>query len=118
MRNKGKMTVFVKAEYLMDYTFQMTDSTKRYAKKHRFTFVDRMQNLALDIYCKLRKCNELPMSERRDLQRDAISDMEVLIALIEISLRREFIDYDQCKRWASKVIDVKNLTGAWLKSSK
>lgn len=112
------MTVFVKAEYLIDYTFQMTDNTKRYGKKHRFTFVDRMQNLALDIYSKLRKSNQLPFNMRRELQLDAISDMEVLLALIEISLQREFIDSDQCERWASKVLDVKNLTGAWLKKSK
>ena len=114
----AKMTVFVKAEYLIDYTFQMTDNANRYAKKHRFTFVDRMQNLALDIYCKLVKSNQLPMSERKTLQIEAISDMEVLLALIEISLQRDFIDAEQSERWANKVIDVKNLTGAWLKRSK
>lgn len=113
-----KMTVFVKAEYLIDYTFQMTDNTNRYGKKHRFTFVDRMQNLVLDIYSKLVKSNQLPLSERKQLQVDAISDMEVLLALIEISLQRGFIDGDQCERWASKVMDVKNLTGGWLKRSK
>lgn len=111
------MTVFVKAEYLIDYTFQMTDNTKRYGKKHRFTFVNRIQNLSIDIYSKLIKSNELPFNKRRDIQQDALSDMEVLISLIEISLNRKFIDYDQCERWVGKVLDVKNLTGAWLKRS-
>ena len=114
---QNKMTVFVKAEYLIEYTFQMTDNTNRYGKKHRFTFVDRIQNLSLDIYSKLIKSNQLPFSMRKEIQLDAIADMEVLIALIEISLNKEFIDDEQCERWASKVIDVKNLTGAWLKKS-
>lgn len=112
------MTVFVKIEYLIDYTFQMTDNTKRYGKKYRFTFVDRMQNLVLDIYSKLVKANQLPLNTRKELQLDAISDMEILLSLIELSLQRGFIEHEQCKIWASKVMDVKNLTGAWLKKSK
>lgn len=44
------MLVLKKAEDLIDYTFTMTDNTDRFPKKTRFTFVNRMQNLALDIY--------------------------------------------------------------------
>lgn len=112
------MQVFSKAEDLIDYTFIMTENTDRYAKKHRFTFVDRMQNLTLDIYSKLRKANELPFSDRKKIQQDAISDMCVLSALIKISLDRNFIDHEQSKIWTSKLLDVKNLAGAWMKLSR
>lgn len=109
------MTVFTKAEHLLDYTFQMTDSVKRYPKKYRFTFVNRINDLALDICINLRKCNELPVKKKRDLQINILADIEGLLTLIELSLQRKFIDHDQCSRWTSKVVDVKNLTGAWLK---
>ena len=38
------MIVFDKAEELIDYTITTTDNYKYFAKKRRFTFVDRMQN--------------------------------------------------------------------------
>ena len=44
------MKVFDKAVELIDYTIIITDSKSRYPKKSRFTFVDRMQNMTLDIY--------------------------------------------------------------------
>lgn len=35
---------------LIKHTLTMTDNAKRYPKKYRFTFVNRMQGLAIDIY--------------------------------------------------------------------
>ncbi len=55
---KEKLTVLIKAKELIEYTFCMTESTKRFPKKTRFTFINRMQNLSLDIYSKLLKINE------------------------------------------------------------
>lgn len=115
---RQRMKVFLKAEYLIGYTFQMTDNNKRYSKKYTFTFVNRMQNLTLDIYTNLIKANQMPLNERKKLQYQVISDLEVLLVLIELSLERKLIDYRQCKIWIGKVMDVKNLTGAWLKISK
>ena len=43
MRNGKEMIVFKKARDLIDHTFIMTDNPKRYPKKYRFTFVNRMQ---------------------------------------------------------------------------
>lgn len=53
------MKVFERATTLIDYTITITENTDRFPKKTRFTFVDRLQNMTLDIYRKLSKANEL-----------------------------------------------------------
>ncbi len=108
-----EMTVFVKAKDLIKYTFQMTNSTKRFPKKTRFTIVNRMQNLALDIYSKLLKANELPIPQRKPLQIDILSDIKILLFLIELS-QGKHISEKQCAVWVNKALDVKYLTAAWM----
>ena len=48
------MKVFERAQALIDYTMIITDNTDRFPKKARFTFVDRMQNMSLEVYRKLK----------------------------------------------------------------
>jgi hypothetical protein len=112
------MIIFDKTRILIDYTITITDNTKRFPKKHRFTFVDKMQNLTLNIYKKLSKVNEYPTNKRKDIQIDVLGDINVLLALIDISLERKFITKNQAGIWTKKVLDVKYLTAAWLKKSK
>lgn len=110
-----EMTVFIKAKDLINYTFTITDNTKRFPKKVRFTFVNRMQNLALDIYSKLLKINEIPINQRKPLQIDVLSDIKTLLFLIELSLKQGYINIHQCEIWTKKALDVKYLTAAWMK---
>lgn len=109
------MKVFDRARILIDYTMTITDNTKRFPKKARFTFVDRMQNMTLDIYKSLSKANELPISQRREVQIDVLSEINVLLALIEICHVRQYIDLRTMETWTKKVMDVKYLTAAWMK---
>lgn len=111
------MIVFKKARDLIDHTFIMTDNPKRYPKKYRFTFVNRMQDLTLDIYKKLSKTNEVHPKYRRNMQIDVLGDVNVLLTLIDISLERGFVDSGQAKNWSKKALDVKYLTAAWMKQS-
>lgn len=112
------MTVFGKAKDLIDYTFAMTESPERYSKRRRFTFVDRMQNLSLDIYSNLLKANELPIKERQLLQTHAVSDVKTLLFLIELSHKRNFIDDKQLFLWTKMGKDVLYLTTAWKNKTK
>jgi hypothetical protein len=115
---KEKLTVLIKAKELIEYTFCMTESTKRFPKKTRFTFINRMQNLSLDIYSKLLKINEMPVSQRREHQIDVLSDIKVLLFLIEFSKQKGYISSKQCIIWTSKTLDIKNLTAAWMTKTK
>lgn len=118
MSNKPKeMTVFKKAKDLIEYTITMTDSTKRFPKRTRFTFVNRMQDLALGVYAKLLKTNELPVNQRKPLQIDILSDLDILLYLVELSLNKGYIDARQSALWTGRALDVKYLTAAWMKKS-
>jgi len=111
------MKVFDRAKVLIDYSMSITDNVKRYPKKYRFTFVDRIQNLTLDIYKNLSKSNECPVDKRRPLQTEVLGDINVLLALIEISHTRGFIDLRTMEIWTKKVMDVKYMTAAWMKKA-
>lgn len=117
-KERNRLVVAQRTEELADYTFQMTDNEKRYAKKRRFTFVDRMQNLSLDIHSLVIEANELPVRERAPLQRKILAKLEVLIVLIEFSLKRGFIDYGECSRWTEKALETKRLAAAWMHRTK
>jgi len=110
------MKVFEKAVALIDYTIVITDSKSRYPKKARFTFVDRMQNMTLDIYKKLSKANEIPINNRREVQIDILSDLNVFLAMIELSHKNHYIDSRTMSIWVGKTMDVKRLTAAWMRS--
>ena len=112
------MKVFKKAKDLIDYTFIMTDNTKRFPKKYRFTFVNRMQDMTLEIYKKISKTNELPVNKRKEVQIDILSDLNVLLVLIELSLEREFITETQTETWTKKTLNVKYLTAAWMRNTR
>ncbi len=109
------MKVFDRAKVLINYTMTITDNVKRFPKKARFTFVDRMQNMTLDIYKKLSKANEYPINQRKAIQIDVLSDINVFLALIEICHERQYIDLRTMEIWTKKVMDVKYLTAAWMK---
>ncbi|OHW62896.1 hypothetical protein EUAN_06800 [Andreesenia angusta] len=113
-----EMTIFKKSKELIDYTFCMTDSSNRFPKKTRFTFVNRMQNLVLDIYQRLLKVNEIPIPERPELQIETISELKALLFLVELSFQQKYINSKQCEVWTGKILDVQHLTAAWLKKSK
>lgn len=108
-----EMTVFKKAKDLIEYTFDMTSNKNRYPKKYTFTLVNRIQNLALDIYSKLIKTNESPINKRREMLADILGDIQVMYFLIEFSLKLKRIDKRQCGIWAKKTKDVRCLTAAW-----
>jgi hypothetical protein len=109
------MKVFDRARELIDYTMVITDNTKRFPKKARFTFVDRMQNMTLDIYKKLAKANELPINARKEVQIDVLSEINVFLALVEICHKRQYIGTGTMETWVKKTMDVKYLTAAWMK---
>lgn len=111
------MKVFDRAKVLIDYTMTITDNTNRFPKKARFTFVDRMQSMTLDIYKKLAKANELPRNMRKEVQVDVLSEINVFLALVEICHNRGYINAKTMGTWTKKTMDVKYLTAAWMKST-
>lgn len=58
------------ASNLIDYTMNLTDNTKHFPKKVRFTMVNRIQDHVLSIYEKLLAANEIyPIRSAEDKAR-------------------------------------------------
>lgn len=113
--------ILVKAGELADYTIKITDNAKRFPKKYRFTFVNRMQNISLDIYELINTANELntndkiALSQRIRLQNQAITKCKTLLFLINLCYKNEKIALNekQAIAWAKYVVNVKNMTIKW-----
>lgn len=116
-----EFVLLTKAKELIKYTLLMTDNVKRYPKKFRFTFVNRMQEMTLDIYELINTANELnvtdkeELKERLKLQNKAITKCKTLLLLIDLSLDNKNIALDsrQAQAWAKYVLDVKNMAVKW-----
>lgn len=113
--------LLVKAKDLANYTLKITDNAKRFPKKYRFTFVNRMQNLSLDIYELINTANELNtndkigLEQRLRLQNQAITKCKTLLFLINLCYKNEKIALNerQAIAWAKYVVNVKNMTIKW-----
>lgn len=113
------------AAKLIDYTLDLTDNTKHFPKKIRFTIVNRVQDCVLSIYDNLLSANEIfpilteqDRVERLALQRKALTDCKRLLFFIELSKKRGYIDTGTFDYWTKLTPDVKFMAAAWYKAEK
>lgn len=60
MQNRhGELTIICKAKDLVNHTLQLTNNTKLFPKKVRFTLCQRMQNLSIQILHDIIAANEI-----------------------------------------------------------
>lgn len=111
------------ASKLIDYTLDLTDNTKHFPKKVRFTIVNRIQDHVLSIYENLLAANEIfPIRNEEDkdrrltLQRDALTACKMLLFFIELSKKRGYIDTGTFDYWTKITLDVKFMAAAWYKA--
>lgn len=117
----NEFLLLVKAKDLAKYTIKITDNPKRFPKKYRFTFVNRMQDMVLDIYELINTANELnandkqALTERLRLQNQAITKCKTMLFLIDLCLENESISLNnrQAEIWSKYVCNVKNMTINW-----
>lgn len=120
MSNK-EFLLITKAKDLVKHTLRMTNNSKRYPKKFRFEFVNRMQGLALDIFELIQSANELnindpaELKERLYMQNKAITKCKTLSFFIELSFEEEDIKINdkQCKTWTRYILDVQYMAIRW-----
>lgn len=113
--------ILVKAKDLVKHTITITENSRRFPKKYRFTFVNRMQNLTLDIYELINTANELntndkdALKERLKLQNTAITKCKTMLFLINLCLENQNIslNHKQAEYWARYATNVKNMTISW-----
>lgn len=121
--NQSEFVIITKAKDLVKHTFLMTNE-KRFPKKYRFTIVNRLHDLTLDIFQHIEEANELDLAdpqefrERRYEQKKALTKCKTVLFLIELSLENGMISNDQCAAWTKAVLDVKYMTAKWRKQDR
>lgn len=120
----GELAVFGKCRDLIEYTLKITNNTKRFPKKMRFTLTNRIQDCAIELYKCLLYANEIyPKSkeeqiERTNLQRKALTHCKELLFYIDLSLKQDYITFKTVEYWSKLVTDVKFMTAKWMKVDK
>ena len=115
--------IITKAKDLVKHTFEMT-TEKRFPKKYRFTVVNRLHDLTLDIFQLIQEANELEIAdpqeyqERNYNQRKAMTKCKTVLFLLELSKEKGLISDSQCAAWTKAVCDVKFMTAAWYKQDR
>ena len=119
----SELAVITKAKDLCSYVITIT---QRSPKQFRFTFVTRMQNLALDAIEHLYRANDVfaskedPSSCRRraDLQHDAMTDLRLLAYVAQLAMEQQCILPKQFEQIARQEAECARLLGAWINSDK
>lgn len=113
------MQVFVASRDLMEYTFKITNNTKRFKKKWRFTLTDKIQNNTLEIYENLVMANETyvrcPRTKeiRISYQKKVLAKVRILAEYVELAYMLDIIKPNSFKYWCGLLSDVRKLTAAW-----
>lgn len=100
--------------------------TQKSPKHFRYTFVSKLQNLALGVIENLFRANDVYVSkqnvpaqkERLGLQRVAMTDLKLLGYMALLSMEQGCILPKQYEQIARQVTDCQNLLGAWMNSDR
>ena len=120
---QSELTVITKAKDLCSYVMTVTQNSP---KHFRYTFVSRLQNLALSVIENLFRANDIFASktdpyaqrERMDYQRAAMTDLKLLGYMALLSMEQQCILPKQYEQIARQVSDCRNLLGAWMNSDR
>lgn len=124
IKEPNELAVFAKCRDLISYTLNITNNTKRFPKKVRFTITNRIQDKVISLYEYLLEANEIfPRNDqekykREQLQRHALTLCKELLFLIDLSFQQHFINAKSCEYWTKLVLNVKYMTAKWMKVDK
>ena len=107
--HENELTVITKAKELCKYVFTVTHKSP---KQYRFTFIGKLQNLALSVIENLYRANDVPIArndeahykERLEFQRHAMTDIKILgyISMLAMEqgciLMKQYL-CDACAGW-------------------
>ena len=99
----------------------VTNNSKLFPKKVRFTICQRMQNISLQILHDILAANEIfpdnrqKMEQRQDLQKEVLTNCKVFLSLLDIALEQGYVDIRRCEYWTGLTTDIKNLAASWRK---
>ena len=123
-QTQSELTVVMKAKDLCSYVITVTQKSP---KQFRFTFVSRMQNLALDVIENIYRANDTfvtennkreSMPKRLDFQHAALTSVKLLAYFASVALEQQCILAKQFEQISKQVLDCQRLLGAWINADK
>ena len=120
---QSELGVITKAKDLCKYIMQVT---QKCPKHFRFTFVTRLQTLALSIIENLYRANDtfvgrnMPQQQaiRLNYQHKALTDTRLLAYFAELALEANCILLKQFEQISTKTTEVMRMIGAWINSDR
>ncbi len=120
---KSELSVITKAKDLCSYIMTVTQKSP---KHFRYSFVCRMQNLALDIIENLYRANDIFLnksdsiliSQRLNKQREVKTDLRILGYFSMLAMEQKCILPKQYQIISEMIADCLNLLNAWVASDK
>ena len=123
-KHESELVVITKAKNLCTYVMEATQQSP---KKFRFSYVNKMQNLALSIIENCLRANEILFggshginnySKRYEYQKEAITEVKLLVYFAEMALRQDCILMRQYEQMSKLGTDCRNMLGAWINSDR
>jgi len=109
----------MKAKDLCGYIMTVTQKSPR---QFRFTFVARLQNLALNVIERIYRANEVHLvsgaAQRLELQSAALTELKLLAYIAELAMTHGCLLRKQFEEIAKLTTDCRHLLGAWMNSDK
>ena len=120
---KSELLVVTKSKELCSYIIKVTQKSP---KQFRFTFVSRLQNLALDVIENIYLANEIfvgkggerNIGKRLLLQHRALTILRLIAYISELAMTEKCILFKQYEQIAKLTTDCQRLLGAWINSDK
>ncbi len=119
----SELAVITKAKDLCSYIMTVTQKSP---KHFRYSFVSRMQNIALSIIENLYRANDIFLkkgdsiliSHRRNKQREVMTDLRILGYFSLLAMEQKCILPKQYQIISEMIADCVNLLVAWVASDK
>jgi hypothetical protein len=120
---KSELTVIMKAKELCTYVVTVTQKSP---KHFRFTFVNRLTSLSMDVIENIYRANEVFISEgnqsnaekRLDFQHKALTSLRILALFAEMAMVQGCLLPKQFEQIAYLTSDCQHLLSAWINSDK
>lgn len=119
----SELAVITKSKDLCNYIITITEKSP---KKYRFVFVNRMQNLILDVIKNLYMANDFQLSKQKlsayklrlTHQQTALTKLRVLSYISLIAMEHKCILFKQYEIISKLNSDCQNMIGAWIVSDR
>ena len=122
-KQTSELAVLTKSKELCSYIMTVTHKSP---KEFSFSFVSRLQNLALDVVENIIRANEIFLERgnitqynlRLSYQRDSMTSLKVLSYFAMLSMEQKCLLMKQYEQISMKTNDCQNMLGAWMMSDK